>query len=296
MNSFPKLYRNWLTKQVADFSGTNLQQTYWSRDTDEQSRSPLCPCCQSWVESTMHMTRCPSPGRREMYELTVRSLINWMADTQIDPVLVQMVREYLLAQGSKTMQECLAIENEEYSTLAEVTDKLRWDCFLEGRIASQWIEVVTPQLKSSNLYLTPTKWGQQFIEQLLSITHKQWIFRNSKVHLRKLDGLTEDEHKDIFQRMEDLMFTNPDDLLPAHKHLLEEDFEGLGEGSAITRQYWIADMESAISAAERVHQGHVVPGSMPRFNTTRKRRTFAQRRQSGSIVYRRRSRGPKSME
>ena len=97
--------------------------------------------------------------------------------------------------------------------------------------------MITPQLKTHNIYFTPTRWGQQFIEQLLSITHKQWIFRNSKVHLRKLDGLTEGEHNDIFQRMEELMFTNPDDLVPAHRHLLEEDFDCLGEGSAVTRQY-----------------------------------------------------------
>ena len=71
--------------------------------------------------------------------------------------------------------------------------------------------MVKPQLKIHNIYLTPVRWGQQFIEHLLSITHKQWIFRNSKVHLRKLDGLTEDEHKDIFERMDELMYTNPDD-------------------------------------------------------------------------------------
>ena len=140
-----------------------------------------------------------------------------MADTHIDPLLVQMVREYLLAQGSKSMVDCLSIEDDEYQLLAEDTDRLRWDCFLEGRIAARWISVVKLQLKTNNIYLSPSQWGQQFIEQLLSITHKQWIFRNSKVHLQKLDGLTEREHyNDIFQCMEELMFTDPDDLLPAH--------------------------------------------------------------------------------
>ena len=62
MKSFPKLYRNWLTKQVADFSSNNLQQAYWVREEDEESQTPLCPCCNSWIESTMHMTRCPAPG------------------------------------------------------------------------------------------------------------------------------------------------------------------------------------------------------------------------------------------
>ncbi len=240
--------------------------SYWDDNT-----TPLCPSCNDEVETTMHITRCKAPGRKEMLSVTVRALVNWMAATQVDPVLVSMVREYLLAQGSKLMTDCLHLDHEEYQQLADETDKLRWDSFIEGRLSSKWITVVTPQLKTSSLYLKPSRWGQQFIEQLLSITHKQWLFRNSKVHFRKEDGLTEGEHHDIFQRMEDLMFTDPADLLPAHKHLLDVDFEALGEGPAASRQYWIADINSAISASKRVQQGWVVPGSMPRFNNTRRR-------------------------
>ena len=78
------------------------------------------------------------------------------------------------------------------------------------------------------------------------------------------------------------MFTNPEDLLPAHQHLVKEDFEQLGEGSAINRQYWIANMESAISAAERVQQGYVVPGSITRFNKPRRRHTRVVSPHNGS--------------
>ena len=121
--------------------------------------------------------------------------------------------------------------------------------------------------------LSPKKWGVQFIEHLLAITHRQWIFRNSKVHLKKLDGLTEAEHNDIFDRMDELLLTPEEDLLPTHRHYLSVDFEALGEGSAATRQYWIANMEAAISAAKQVQGGNAVPGSMARFNTARQMRT-----------------------
>ena len=78
------------------------------------------------------------------------------------------------------------------------------------------------------------------------------------------------------------MFTNPEDLLPAHQHLVEEDFEQLGEGSAINRQYWIANMESAISATERVQQGYGMRVSMLRFNKPRRQHTHVVSPHNGS--------------
>ena len=46
--------------------------------------------------------------------------------------------------------------------------------------------------------------------------------------------------------------TDPNDLLPQHRHLLQRDFRQLGEGTALDRQYWIADMRSAIQTANIV--------------------------------------------
>ena len=75
----------------------------------------------------MHITRCSSPGRREMLKLSVRTLTTWMTDTGVDVILIDMVEEYLLAQDSKQMVDCLHVENNLYRLLAESTDCLRWD-------------------------------------------------------------------------------------------------------------------------------------------------------------------------
>ena len=52
----------------------------------------------------------------------------------------------------------------------------------------------------------------------------------------------------IFDEVENLMYTKPDELLPKHRHPLREEFEALAEGSAQDRQYWIISMESVIKA------------------------------------------------
>ena len=105
--------------------------------------------------------------------------------------------------------------------------------------------------------MSAERWAQLFVEKLLELTHKQWIFRNSKVHFKRADGLTENEHLSIFSKVENLMHTPSAELLPKHQHLLETDFESLGAGSTSARQFWIVSMESAISAAKMVSSGRV---------------------------------------
>jgi hypothetical protein len=54
----------------------------------------------------------------------------------------------------------------------------------------------------------------------------------------------------IYSRQQHInMLMTTDDLLPEHQHLLEIDFKGLGEGSTLDRQYWLANMDSAVRAA-----------------------------------------------
>ena len=66
-------------------------------------------------------------------------------------------------------------------------------------------------------------------------------------------GLTLKEHGEIFERMDELLYTDPDELLPQHQHLLLVlDKTKLTRGSLSDRQTWITRMEAAMSAKERL--------------------------------------------
>ena len=84
----------------------------------------------------MHMTRCQHPGRKKMLRLTISSLSIGMNDTRVDPVLVDMVEDFLLARGQLPMMECLSIQTREYVNLTRVCDRIGYDGLVEGRIAS----------------------------------------------------------------------------------------------------------------------------------------------------------------
>jgi hypothetical protein len=98
--------------------------------------------------------------------------------------------------------------------------------------------------------MTAKRWARGLITKLLQMTHRQWLIRNAKVHIKQKGDLTTEEHDDLLQKMETLLWMDPEHLLSDDRHLLEEDFELLGQASALDQQLWVAEVEAAISAAD----------------------------------------------
>ena len=75
------------------------------------------------------------------------------------------------------------------------------------------------------------------------------------MHYCKLEGLTPQQHEEVFQCVEELMDVDPAELLGQHRSLLEEDFHELGAGSTGIRKIWIASVESTLAASAHVRSG-----------------------------------------
>ena len=141
-----------------------------------------------------------------------------------------------------------------YSSLAKLHDSLGWDNFVEGRISVLWLEFRERDIETHNLRSTAESWGKGFIRRLLEITHRQWIYRNSGNHY-KVEGMTMKQHEALMDEVERHAEVDPADLLPENRHLLEVDFGALGEGAAIDRRFWVAEMDAAVAAASHVARG-----------------------------------------
>ena len=133
----------------------------------------------------------------------------------------------------------------------------------------------------------PERWCRIFIGKLLKLTHKQWLFCNSHVNYKKLDGLTEKQQKEIFEWVKTLMWTDPGDLLAKYRYLLEEDFELLGKGLAGSQLLWITSMESARKAADHVRAGRQYTGNPGSFKFKTGYTTTLRPSQDGRFVYKR---------
>ena len=92
-------------------------------------------------------------------------------------------------------------------------------------------------------------WGARFIKSLISITHKQWLYRNCDVH-HVINGLSSRQQQELTVRTHELLETKKNSLLERHKHLMDVDFVTLGSGTTVVREVWVANMEMAISVAK----------------------------------------------
>ena len=66
--------------------------------------------------------------------------------------------------------------------------------------------------------------------------------------MKRTGDLTVDKHDKLLNRIESLIQKNQDDLLPGDTHLLNEDFDKLGEANMLDQRTWVAKMEAPVSA------------------------------------------------
>jgi hypothetical protein len=93
------------------------------------------------------------------------------------------------------------------------------------------------------------------MQQLLQMTHAQWAYRNATVHLEVKEGQTAAAHETILEIMEGFLYTNPEQLLAKHHHLLFSDFAARASGPIKDKLEWISEIDSALGAASHVARG-----------------------------------------
>ena len=243
LKKFPSSFRDWLSKTVTGCCGINHFLSYWKPGVRD-----ICPSCKYPGETIMHITRCPEVGRTTIFNEMVADLEQWMFDNYTPYAVAAMISTYLYNRGTESMSSRLA-PHSHFSALASAFDHLGWRCLLEGRIPTLLVQEMHNHLSNTASRIGALDWTAGFVERLLRITHRQWQYRNSVVHF-KVDGLTRDEHEAVINRFEELLQVDPFQLLPKHRHLFEsQDFSELGKASAISKQYWIYSVESALAAA-----------------------------------------------
>jgi hypothetical protein len=246
MSMYPQMFWTWLTKHVSGFCGVNRHLS-----KIDSSIENVCPCCGHEDESVAHITRCPDPGRQKALNLSVDNIVAWMTETHSDQDMVHCLSSYLRSRGEGSMVEISRPFAHLHSWALE-HDTLGWDNFLEGRIGRTLIDIQADCLSDSVSRMHIATWAAKFIGQLLELTHRQWIYRNTKLHLRLVEGMTVPEHDEIMREVLNLLLTDPEEVLPRHQALLDLDMDKLGRGSTADRQYWVATMHSALSAARCV--------------------------------------------
>ena len=278
MKGASEMWSVWVTKQVSGFCGVNHVLRHFQPGVVD-----VCPNCGVSPEPSSHIYSCRDEGRSDLFQQSVDKISSWMAAQRTDPELMNILSVYLRSRGERSMLSCCS-STSRYRQLAIIQDRLGFRNMLEGRIPCLLYNVRADYIKERGLRKHPGHWCNGLITRLLQITHRQWTYRNGTVHLRGPDGLTLSQQRALAQKCEDLLWTDPSDLLEADRALLDMDFSRLGSGPATDRQMWVSEMEAARAASQ--HTLDVTADTAPP-------RTDPPVDSEGSIRYRRRKRRSK---
>lgn len=177
MEVYPRMFQVWVTKMVSHFCGTNHQLSRIDSEIENK-----CLCCGWEDELTQHIKRCLDEGRTAMFEESVDILVEWLHESHMDTQLIECLEDYLLACGSDSMFQ-MASPFPTFHAIAVDVDDLGWDNLLEGRVPRSLVALQLGYLRRNKSSWKIKTWSSHLVQHLLNITHRQWLYRNARIHL-----------------------------------------------------------------------------------------------------------------
>ena len=132
---------------------------------------------------------------------------------------------------------------------AEEQDEIGCRHFTEGKIATAIRDIQELHLLSWVTRLSIGSWMKQLINELLQLTHSQWIFRNITKHHQTRGTLHLKVREDILTEIERQLDPGLGSLPAESKFLLEIPSSELLERDTEKQQYWLYAIEAARTAA-----------------------------------------------
>ena len=243
------MYCVWLSKQSAGVCATRYNMARMAT-TAEGKLNNKCPNCNR-VEKAEHLNVCASYGRTQLLTDGVETLEKWLhQDNRTDSELAFYLPKYILFRGRRRFASlgpmsaaCLAA--------AKSQDKIGWRAFMEGKISKEIHLIQTAHCAAAPCTMIGDDWMKHFISHILHLSHAQWVFRNTTLHDTSRGVLRLADRKAVILEIEKLLDTDPADIPPGSRFLLEMDFDSLYRSSFEKQSYWVRGMAAAIRNGKR---------------------------------------------
>ncbi|EJK68901.1 hypothetical protein THAOC_09891 [Thalassiosira oceanica] len=187
------------------------------------------PVGQQWIHDR---------GRTNLYNDSVDDLVRWMRKEKTHSIIVLLIKRYLAARGTQSMTQIWLScggrrdVNQTGFQLATAHDLLGWKNFVDGRIHKKFVEIqeeyiVSRPSNQQRSRKSSAKWASGLVDMIIRITHRQWLYRNEKLHYKQQFGAESPrEYQQIMARITHLHnHTDPEDLLPADQCLLDTNLK-----------------------------------------------------------------------
>ena len=105
--------------------------------------------------------------------------------------LVEVIPHYLVGRGWVNMTDVFCMYPN-IQKAAGAKDRVRWRHFMEGKFVRKPLGTQKSYLLLANTRLTVDSWARGLAEEIMSLTHSQWIYHNVRKH-HTTRGLTQQE-------------------------------------------------------------------------------------------------------
>jgi hypothetical protein len=133
--------------------------------------------------------------------------------------------------------------------IGNAVDKIGWRHFTEGKLPLSLKLLQHQHLLSQHTQITIDIWMKGLIDQLLTLTHTQWICRNLTKHHKTMGTKALTARDEIQKEVEKQLSTGFSDLPSTSRCLLEISPEQLFGMGTSEKQYWLNAAEAARTSA-----------------------------------------------
>jgi hypothetical protein len=236
--SFPPLYRLWMSKHVSGFFGIGKMMKHWNFWTHQK-----CPCCHHVKEDKHHLLTCPEPSCVAKWADSVHGLQEWLQEVDTAPDIQHCI---ISALSARTIDQSFQEVSHELSLPAALAqDRIGWVAFTEGRISTLWRKRQAAHYHAVHSERSVGKWAAGLVTSLLSVTHSQWVHRNSILHARDAHGIRVTRGQELETAI-DLQFQSGlEGLHPRDYHLIERGQERVCRMTSTGQLSWLSSIRIA---------------------------------------------------
>ena len=239
------MYRQWLSKQCSGFCGTQQMAAHW-----DPTRDGRCPDCQC-PEPASHLNLCENTDRVRLQQDMANRLGSWLEKNYAHPELQYWLPRYITLRGTRAFSDFPRL-SPEMQRVAASQDLIPWTSFMEGKLSKEIFRLQKHTLMASPSRLTLASWAKQLINQILQISHAQWIFRNVSLHDAREGYLRVQKREKVLEEVDRLSQVDPRFLPERSRYLLEIDFSTPSSSKDLVKQqYWLYSMKAAVKAGKR---------------------------------------------
>jgi len=162
----------WATKHTSGFFAHGKNMARWN------FRSSMhCPRCGTENEDKAHITQCPAPAAREIWQHSLKKLTQWLRDSNT----AHEISEAIVWGLNQWIEPGQSLEPPGGQFVSDQT-LIGWNHFLDGWLAQSWRlhqEGVWQLAKSQR---SSRRWVAELIKKLWNVSWDMWAHRNGILH------------------------------------------------------------------------------------------------------------------